>query len=114
MKIMLVVPTHHYTKEYPSFLSVSDFPQGYAYIAATLKKAGHEVIGLNLNNITGYRNAYEMVLTEIHPGVSIQKVKENTGWDIKVSRKLIPTVPPSEEELRIIREELDPERIHLG
>jgi len=57
---------------------------------------------------------HEMVLTEIHPGVSIQKIKENTGWKIKVSRKLIPTVPPSKEELRIIREELDPERIHLG
>jgi len=57
---------------------------------------------------------HEMVLIEIHPGVSVQKIKENTGWDIKISRKLVPTVPPSEEELRIIREELDPERIHLG
>jgi glutaconate CoA-transferase subunit B len=60
------------------------------------------------------KQTHDMVLTEIHPGVSVQKVKENTGWDIKISRKLIPTNPPTQEELRIIRQELDPNRIHLG
>jgi len=57
---------------------------------------------------------HEMVLTEIHPDVSVEKVKDNTGWDVKISRKLATTAPPTEEELRIIRENLDPGRIHLG
>jgi glutaconate CoA-transferase subunit B len=56
---------------------------------------------------------HEMVLTEIHPGVTLEKVRENLGWEVKVSRKVQTTAPPTEEELRIIREELDPERIYL-
>lgn len=57
---------------------------------------------------------HEMVLTEMHPDVSVEKVKDNIGWDVKISRKLATTAPPTKEELRIIRENLDPGRIHLG
>jgi glutaconate CoA-transferase subunit B len=56
---------------------------------------------------------HEMVLKEIHPEVSLEKVRGNLGWEVKVSRKLQTTAPPTEKELRIIREELDPEKIHL-
>jgi len=65
MKILLIVPTHNYKLIYPSFLSVSDFPAGYAYIASSLKEAGHEVFGLNLNNITGYMMASSMIFDRI-------------------------------------------------
>jgi glutaconate CoA-transferase subunit B len=59
------------------------------------------------------RDTREMILREIHPGVTVADVKANIGWDVKVSRKLAKTAPPTEEELRIIREDLDPDRIHL-
>jgi glutaconate CoA-transferase subunit B len=59
------------------------------------------------------RRTKEMVLREIHPGVSIKKIRENTGWNLKVGRELATTTPPTEEELRLIREDLDPGRIHL-
>ena len=59
------MPTSRYAKTYPMFLSVSDFPSGFAYIAASLKKAGHEVIGLNLNNITGYASSGAMITAKI-------------------------------------------------
>jgi len=32
-------------------LGVTDFPSGFAYVSAALQKAGHEVYGLNLNNV---------------------------------------------------------------
>lgn len=60
MKILLIVPTFNY-KSYPSALSISDFPAGLAYIAAALKKAGHKVVGLNLNNHFNYESASVMV-----------------------------------------------------
>ncbi|MEW5901961.1 MAG: CoA-transferase [Acidobacteriota bacterium] len=59
------------------------------------------------------RNTREMVLAEIYPGISVERVKENISWDLKVSPRLKTTEPPSPEELRLIREELDPQRIHL-
>lgn len=61
MKILLIVPTHQYSIEYPSFLSFSDFPSGYGYLAATLKEAGHKVFGCNPNNVVGYASAYIMI-----------------------------------------------------
>jgi len=55
---------------------------------------------------------FEMCLTEIHPDISIQDIKDNVSWEIKISPNLTTTKLPSNEELRIINE-LDPERIHL-
>ena len=63
MRIMLIVPTFHYTEGYPTYLSLSDFPVGVAYLSASLKQAGHEVIGVNPNNITGYPSAHIMLQT---------------------------------------------------
>jgi glutaconate CoA-transferase subunit B len=55
----------------------------------------------------------ELVLAALHPGKTIEEVKANTGWEIKVAPNLRITQPPSEEELRILREELDPTGIYL-
>jgi len=55
---------------------------------------------------------FEMYLTEIHPDISIQDLKDNVSWDLKISHNLTTTKLPSKQELRIINE-LDPERIHL-
>jgi glutaconate CoA-transferase subunit B len=58
-------------------------------------------------------DTHEMVLSEIHPGVSLGSLKENISWDVKISGTLKMTSSPTEAELRIIREDLDPERIYL-
>jgi len=58
-------------------------------------------------------DTHEMVLSEIHPGVSVDELKENIAWDVRISDKIKMTANPSEEELRIIRENLDPDRIYL-
>jgi acyl CoA:acetate/3-ketoacid CoA transferase beta subunit len=50
----------------------------------------------------------EMTLATLHPGVSLEHVRENMGWEPKVAPDLGETPPPSAEELRLIREELDP------
>ncbi len=55
----------------------------------------------------------EMVLTALHPGKSFEEAHANTGWDLKQARELRRTEPPTEEELRILREELDPTKIYL-
>ncbi len=50
----------------------------------------------------------EMVLRTLHPGVSVDDVRSNMGWDPKVADDLGETPAPSDEELALIREELDP------
>ena len=55
----------------------------------------------------------EMMLTYLHPGCTVEQARENTGWDIQVDRNLKTTDPPSVEELRQIREHLDPAHLYL-
>jgi len=55
----------------------------------------------------------EMYLAGIYAGVTVDKVKENTGWDLKVADRVEELAPPSEDEISFIRN-LDPEGIFLG
>jgi glutaconate CoA-transferase subunit B len=55
----------------------------------------------------------EMLLTALHPGATVEQAKANTGWALKVAAELRETEAPSAEELRILREELDPQGIYL-
>jgi len=55
----------------------------------------------------------EMTLTEIYPGVDVEKVKAQCGWPLKIAPNLRQATPPSAESLRLLREELDPEKLYL-
>jgi glutaconate CoA-transferase subunit B len=55
----------------------------------------------------------EMILTSLHPGCTLEQVRNNTGWDVRVSAALETTAEPMSEELRIIREELDPAHLYI-
>jgi glutaconate CoA-transferase subunit B len=55
----------------------------------------------------------EMILTALHPGKTVEQAKENTGWDLKIAPQLKTTELVTENELRILRDELDPKGIYL-
>jgi len=46
----------------------------------------------------------ELVLTSIHPGCTIEQVRENTGWQVAIAENLRVTQPPTTEELSVIRD----------
>jgi glutaconate CoA-transferase, subunit B len=54
----------------------------------------------------------EMVLDSIHSGagITLEDVRANTGWDLRVSDDLKATAPPTKGELRLLREKVDPEQ----
>jgi len=49
-----------------------------------------------------------MRLRSIHPGVSVDEVVENTGFELVIEGEVPESRAPSDEELRIMREEIDP------
>ena len=51
-------------------------------------------------------------LASYHPGVTPEQVKESTGFELDVSRAR-ETTPPTEFEIRVLREKVDPEGIFL-
>ncbi len=55
----------------------------------------------------------EMYVHEVFPGISVEEIQENVGWDLKISPDLKETLPPSLEEIQIMRS-VDPMNIFLG
>jgi glutaconate CoA-transferase subunit B len=54
----------------------------------------------------------EMRLDSLHPGATLDEVRATIGWEPRVSPDLATTVAPTDAELRLIREELDPEGMY--
>ena len=54
----------------------------------------------------------EMELTSLHPGCTVEQVRENIGWDVRISSQLTTTKIPTDEELRVIRN-LDPAHLFI-
>lgn len=55
----------------------------------------------------------EMYLDSIHPGVSVDDVRAQVSWNLKVSPNLKETELPTKEQIKLLRE-LDPEKIYTG
>jgi glutaconate CoA-transferase subunit B len=53
--------------------------------------------------------AGEMRLDSLHPGATVDEVRATIAWDPTISAEVATTPEPTSEELRLIREELDPE-----
>ena len=70
---------------------------------------GPSAVVTNLG-VYGFANdTGEMELASLHPGVTLDVVRENTAWELRVPEAVTETPAPTEEELRLIREELDPD-----
>jgi glutaconate CoA-transferase, subunit B len=59
-------------------------------------------------SFTGDEPTSRMRLVSFHPGVSIDKIRSHTGFEIEISPDVHETPPPSDEELRLLREVIDP------
>jgi glutaconate CoA-transferase subunit B len=55
-----------------------------------------------------------MKVESLHPGVDLKRVEDNTDFELIVPEDLPITDPPTETELRILRQEVDPRRYIIG
>jgi glutaconate CoA-transferase subunit B len=55
-----------------------------------------------------------MTLTTLHPGVDLDEVRANMGWDPRLAEDVRATPAPTDDELRILREELDPHGVYTA
>jgi glutaconate CoA-transferase subunit B len=54
-----------------------------------------------------------MRLVSTNPGVTVEQVLENTGFELIVPGGVGQNAPPTAEELHILRDEVDPERFYI-
>ncbi len=86
---------------------------GDSRVRAGFKRGGPIAVVTNLGVLKFHPETKRMYLAEVYPGVSPQQVQENTGFELDISQA-VTAAAPSEEELRILREEVDPQRLILG
>lgn len=64
--------------------------------------------------VLGYHpESKRMMLLQTQPGISVEQVIENTGFDLLLAEEITENPPPSQEELRVLREEVDRERFYI-
>jgi glutaconate CoA-transferase subunit B len=64
--------------------------------------------------LLGYHpESKRMMLLATQPGVEVEEVVENTGFELEISDQVEKSEPPTEEELRILREEVDKEKLYI-
>ncbi len=114
-----IVTTMH---EKRRFVEKLDFVTSPGYLtgpgareAAGLPRGtGPHVVITDLGVLGFDRSSKRMMILSTHPGVRVEDVVNNTGFPLVVPDKVEVTDPPSSEELRLLREEIDPKRIYLG
>jgi glutaconate CoA-transferase subunit B len=110
------IMTPHQKRRFPErvdFRTSAGFLNGRAERdAARLRGQGPQVVVTNLGLLEPDDHG-ELTLTALHPNIEVEQVRDNTGWDLKVTPQLQITQPPTREELNILRDELDPDGIYL-
>lgn len=109
----ILVAMHHEKKRFVKKVDFITTP-GYLHGGDSREKSGMTVGGtykvITHLGIFGFdEKTRRMRLEAFHPGAAVEEVKDRTGFDLLIPDKVQYTKPPTEEELRILRE-LDPDQ----
>ncbi len=65
---------------------------------------GPVLVVTDLCTMTPDAETKEFVVVSLHPGVSREQVRENTGWDVRFATPVAETPAPNDHELRALRD----------
>ena len=110
--ICLYVPRHSRVTFVPNL----DFHSGLGHNPARTRGEGPSFLVTDLgvfdfapeNNSNPLIQRKRMRLISYHPGVEISRIQAKTGFDLITAPDVYQTIPPTPEELRLLREEIDP------
>ena len=92
----------------PGFLTVDNSRHDAGLIAGGMYRVVTDLGMLGFDE-----GSKRMKLLALHPGVTVEQVQQNTGFDLLVAADLPATNPPTENELAVLRH-LDPERLYTA
>lgn len=109
--ILLYVPRHSRV----TFVEKLDFLSGLGYHPDRVMGAGPRYVITDLGQFdfiametNGGDLEHRMRLISYHPGVRIEQIRAKTGFELQIASGITETLPPSEEELCLLREKIDP------
>jgi len=107
-----IIILEHEKRRFPEkvdFITTPGYLQGNdSRIKAGLRKGTGPFAVVTTLGLFHFDDSGEMILAAYHPSASVKEVKENMQWDLKVADGVRPLDPPTEWELEILREKIDP------
>ncbi len=77
---------------------------GDARLRAGFKGRGPTRVITDLGVLEPHSESRELVLTSVHPGVSVDDARDATGWPLQVAEDVAQTESPTDEELDVLRD----------
>ncbi|MEK7879333.1 MAG: CoA-transferase [candidate division NC10 bacterium] len=112
----VIVIMRHEKRKLPmavAHLTSPGFPGGKSREALGLRGGGPSRV-ITDKAILGFDpDTRAATLISVHPGVSAEEVQDHTGFPLAIPGKVPETPLPTGEELRLLREEIDPRRVYL-
>jgi glutaconate CoA-transferase, subunit B len=114
----IIIPMRHEARRFPKRCQYVSSP-GYLGGGSMRSISGlHEprpelVVVTDLCVMRVADESGELAVTALMPGRTLREVEEQTGFRPRISPILSEVRPPSKEELRILRSDVDPGRIYL-
>jgi acyl CoA:acetate/3-ketoacid CoA transferase beta subunit len=110
------VPRHQPRTFVPKVDVISGVGYDSAAAAGPAASRFHELrrVVTNLAVLDFRSPGHAMRLASVHPGVSVADVIAGTGFELVISGDVPPTRLPTAEELRLIREVIDPRGLRYG
>jgi glutaconate CoA-transferase subunit B len=68
-----------------------------------LRGSGPRMVITDLGVLEPDPETCELVLTSLHPGATVEKAREATGWPLRVREPVATTAPPTDAELDVLR-----------
>jgi glutaconate CoA-transferase subunit B len=65
---------------------------------------GPALLVTDLCTMTPDAETKEFEVVSLHPGVTRERVRENTGWDVRFAAQVAETPPPTDRELEALRD----------
>lgn len=100
--VYLYVPRHSKV----TFVETLDFRSGLGHDSSRKRGSGATYLVSNMGEFD-FEDG-RMRLKRIFPGEKIEKIRAKTGFELEIAEDLETTQHPSRDELRILREEIDP------
>jgi glutaconate CoA-transferase subunit B len=100
--IMFYIPRHSRV----TFVPQLDFCAGLGHNSARKHGRGPRYLVSDLGQFDFASG--RMRITSFHPGVTIEKIQAHTGFPLEISPDVAETVLPTENELNLLRHEIDP------
>jgi acyl CoA:acetate/3-ketoacid CoA transferase beta subunit len=101
-EVYLYVPRHSRA----AFVAELDFVSGQGHVPGRALGSGPRYLVTDLGQFDFEGGA--MRVTSVHPGVTLERIRARTGFELEIAPGCSETAPPTAEEVRLLREVIDP------